>query len=200
MKLFAHFELSLIGFILLTPLIGKASSVRWQSTTDGIEQFAIESALLSGVFVARDLRELDRGFGRHGLRELRFRPTETDLQAPATPVGQRRRHQGHLNLYRVYSASDTLGSLRDELATAERLADGARLTWPANENRPVAISASWRLTGPGQIDLLIEAVPHQDLTNFEILPATYGPVEMVKYAYLQRGGKAQPTIMGSSRA
>ena len=64
-----------------------------------------------------------------------------------------RRHQGHLNLYRVYAGQETFGSLRDDLADLKHLPDGAQLTWPASGKRPVAVTASWRLTGPAQIDL-----------------------------------------------
>lgn len=106
-----------------------------------------------------------------------------------------RRHQGHLNLYRVYAGQETFGSLRDDLADLKHLPDGAQLTWPASGKRPVAVTASWRLTGPAQIDLELKATPTRDLNNFEILPASYCPVNMVKYVYLLRDGKPTPVAV-----
>lgn len=110
-------------------------------------------------------------------------------------MGAKRRHQGHLNVYRVYAGKETFGALRDDQAEVERLQDGAKLTWPASEKRPVTVSATWRLTGPARFDLLIEATPTRDLRNFEILPASYCPVEMVKHVYLDRAGEPTPVVV-----
>ncbi len=83
-----------------------------------------------------------------------------------------------MNLYRVYSSTESFGSLRDDQAQLERLEEGARLTWSASEDRPVAISGTWRITGPAQFDLLIEATTTKPIRNFEILPAVYLAVHM----------------------
>lgn len=181
----------LVGPTFLLLVVGLASAdplkVAWEKT-DGIEQFVFDTEQLTGTFVARDTRDLKKGMGRHGLRGLAFGPSQVDLHAPEGDVGQKRRHQGHLNLYRVYAGSRTFGALRDDLAELERLDDGARLTWPASDSRPVHISATWRLTGLNQIDLTVEATPAKDLENFEILPASYCPVEMTKLIYVKGDG------------
>jgi hypothetical protein len=72
------------------------------------------------------------------------------------------------------------------------LDNGARLTWPASDVRPVTISGTWRVTGPAQFDLVIEATPTKKIINFEVLPATYLPVLMDKYVYLE--GSHGPVI------
>ena len=41
------------------------------------------------------------------------------------------------------------------------------------------------MTGPAQFDLELVATADRDLTNFEILPACYCPVEMKKFVYLK---------------
>ncbi|MEM1294584.1 MAG: hypothetical protein AAGH89_04420 [Verrucomicrobiota bacterium] len=181
-------------FLGLTLTMAPGEEFSWE-TVGGVEQLRIDTELLSGVFVARDERELGRGFALHGFRGLVFKPTGKDLHASVGKVGAKRRHQGHLNVYRVYAGKETFGSLRDDLAEVERLDDGAQLTWPASEQRPVEVSATWRITGAAQIDLEIEAIPNRDLSNFEILPAVYCPVQMVKRVYLERNGEAEPVVV-----
>lgn len=172
-----------LGF--LTRILQPRSSIGSWKSIDSVEQWQFDTGEVTGVFVARDDRDLGKGYGRHGLRDMIFLPTGMDLQAPSSKVGAKRRHQGHLNLYRVYAGSETLGSLRDEAAMVERLQDGARLTWESTIDRPVTVVATWRLTGPAQFDLELSARPVRDLKNFEILPASYCPVEMRKFVYLQ---------------
>ena len=184
----------ILGLVLLCAAARADGDVLWESD-GGIEQFRIDTDRLGGVFVARDTRDLKRGFARHGLRQLVFKPMGSDLHAPEGNVGAKRRHQGHLNLYRVYAGSETFGSLRDDLAELKRLKDGARLTWPASDQRPVEVVASWRLTGPAQIDLHLTATPTRDLKNFEILTASYCPVNMVKHVYLSHDGKPRPAAV-----
>ena len=180
--------------VLLTVARIEGAEVVWENK-DGIEQFRINTERLSGVFVARDTRELKRGFARHGLRQLVFKPTGLDVQAPEGKVGAKRRHQGHLNLYRVYAGKETFGSLRDDLAEVKRLQNGAQLTWPASDKRPVAVTAWWRVAGAAQIDLHLTARPTRDLKNFEILPASYCPVNMKKHVYLKRNGQPHPSVV-----
>ncbi|MDF1660109.1 MAG: hypothetical protein P1U58_21020 [Verrucomicrobiales bacterium] len=160
---------------------------------DSVEAFQFSTPIFEGVFVAHDARELGKGFGKHGLRKLTYKGQ--DLHAPESKVGAKRRHQGILNLYRIYSANESFGSLRDYEAQVEKLDNGARLSWQASEERPVAISATWRLTGPAQIDLTIEATPTRSITNFELLPATYTPLEMVQGVYLGDPEAPQLTIL-----
>ena len=146
---------------------------------------------MEGVFVGHDKRELAKGFGKHGIRGLTY--LGRDLSAPEPPVGGRRRHQGILNLYRVYSATESFGALRDDQAEVEQLKNGARLTWSASDERPVTITGTWTLTGPAQFDLLVEANPTKAIRNFEILPAVYLAVHMTKTVYLEKRG--EPVIM-----
>ena len=179
--------------LLSSPVLGEGN---WTSTwkqDQSFDAFHFETPVLRGVFVAHDNRDLGKGFGRHGLRGLTYRGH--DLHAPEGPVGAKRRHQGLLNLYRVYGGEETFGSLRDDEAKVETLENGARLTWPASETRPVEISATWTLSGPAQIDVSLSATPTRDITNFEILPATYLPVQFEKYVYLQDEKAAGPTLL-----
>ena len=172
--------------------------VNWE-TQEGIRALHFESEKLTGKFVAQDSRKLPKGYAKHGLRELKFVPTGKNPHAPESKVGSRRRHQGMMNLYRVYSATETLGSLRDDPAEVEELPDGAKLTWPASEKRPAKISATWRISGPAQIDLTIEAEPEKDLKNFEILIANYVDVHMAKGIYRANEGHPIPTELQSPK-
>ncbi|MDA0349683.1 MAG: hypothetical protein O3C43_18390 [Verrucomicrobia bacterium] len=172
----------LILSLLSTLGLAQGNDFSWR-TEDSIEALHFETAWMSGMLVANDGRDLAKGFGKHGIRGLTFKGH--DLSAPEPPVGGRRRHQGILNLYRVYSSTESFGSLRDEQAQVERLDDGARLTWPASDERPVTISGSWRITGIAQFDLLVEATPTRKISNFEILPAVYLAVLMDKSVYLE---------------
>ncbi|MEM7601630.1 MAG: hypothetical protein AAF357_09470 [Verrucomicrobiota bacterium] len=171
----------LIPLFALTVTIGYSGGIEWR-TENAVEYFHFSTSSLTGMFVAHDGRELGKGYGKHGLRNLRFK--DHDLHAPEGSIGAKRRHQGILNLYRVYSSTETFGSLRDDEAEVTPLANGALLKWSASEDRPVSISASWKLTGTAQIDVTIEAAPTRKIENFEILPATYVPVEMVNAVYL----------------
>ncbi len=153
----------------------------WEST-EGVEGLHFKTRHMEGLLVGQDTRDLGRGFGKHGIRGLTYKGH--DLSAPEPPVGGKRKHQGVLNLYRVYSSTESFGSLRDDQAQLERLDDGVRLTWPASEGRPVTISGTWRITGPAHFDLFVEATPTKPISNFEILPAVYLAVHMGKFIYL----------------
>ncbi|MEM9282111.1 MAG: hypothetical protein AAGA96_09810, partial [Verrucomicrobiota bacterium] len=184
-----------LSFFLLSAASICAANNEWHTEwehDDSFDAFHFETPVLKGTFIAHDKRELGKGYGRHGLRDMSFKGH--DLNAPEGEVGAKRRHQGLLNLYRVYSATETFGSLRDDEAKIETMETGARLTWAASEERPAEISATWILSGPSQIDLVITATPTRDITNFEILPATYLPVEYEKFAYLRNDAAPAPTL------
>ena len=185
--------LSLLLFFLV-PISTEAGE--WKEE-GGIEALHFATSSLTGTLVVRDTRELGKGYGKHGLRDVVFQPTGLYLNAPEGPVGAKRRHQGLLNLYRVYGDGETFGSLRDDLAEATPVESGdsitgARLTWPATEQRPVAVEGVWTITD-NRIDVEVVARPQRDIENFEILPATYLPVEMIKGLYLEGDdGESRP--------
>ena len=175
---------------------GKSSQATWNAQwkrDDSYDALHFETATLKGTFIAHDKRELGKGFGRHGFRNMSYKGI--DLNAPEGPIGARRRHQGLLNLYRVYGVGETFGSLRDDEAQVHPQENGARLTWPASKARPADITATYTLTGQSQIDVIVEATPTREIKNFEILPATYLPVEWEKYVYLQDGDCSSLTLL-----
>ena len=172
----------MMGFKLSPKLTGS-----W-STSDGIQAFQFETSALKGSFIAGDQRDLPRGYARHGLRGLVLQPSGKDPHPPVGKVGGKRRHHGMLNLYRVYSATESFGALRDENANIEQAAAGAILSWPATERRPVAVSATWKITGPTQIDLTIAVDPKRDIENFEILLANYVALDLFKGIYTKKDG------------
>jgi hypothetical protein len=165
---------------------------QWE-VKDGLEAYRIQTSKLHGAFVAGDQTHAIKGC-RHGLRGLVFLPTGRDLHPTDGMLEQtsRRRVDGLLNLFRVYSGPAHYGALRGEAAQVRRLADGAELTWPASEKRPVEIRAVWRVTGPAQIDLSLVAVPGEPLEDFEILLANYVALDMVKGVYVK--GQAGPEL------
>lgn len=175
-----YFRFCLIILTLASGLC--AESVQWEKEGD-ILQFRFNTSELSGVFVAQDASDYSFPVARHGLRQIRFKITDEDVH----PEGFRAR-QGHLNLYRLYAGEKSLGSLRDELPAVEQLDDGARLTWPATGVRAARVEATWRLTGPAQIDLEIKVTATRDMEKVEILPAVYCPPLMEKYVCLEREG------------
>ncbi len=171
---------------LVIASIPSAGASEWKRGDD-MDAFHFDTGDFVGVFVADDKRELGRTYALHGLRHLSYKGH--DLNAPENEAGTKRRHQGHLNLYRVYGASETFGSLRDEHAHVEHLEDGARLTWEATEERPARFVATWRISPPAQIDVTIEATATRAIKNFEVLPATYVPHGILKGIYLEEEGK-----------
>ncbi|MHC4996605.1 MAG: DUF6797 domain-containing protein, partial [Planctomycetota bacterium] len=142
---------------------------------------------MSGTFVAREQRAEFKGSG-HGLRELIFKPTGRDLHPAEGNIAYYRWHRGLLNLYRVYSKTESFGALRDDVASVRRLPDGAELTWEAVDQRPVKVKATWRVTGPAQIDFTLEAKPSRDIEKFEIILANYVSFGMTKGVYLFEDG------------
>ena len=176
------FPIVLLIFVSICTLnTSSADAFDWK-TTEGVDGFHFKTNDMQGVLVGKDTRDLGRGFGKHGIRDLTYKGH--NLSAPEPPVGGKRKHQGALNLYRVYSSTESFGSLRDDQAQLERLDDGARLTWPASDERPVTISGMWRITGSAQFDLLVEVTPTKPISNFELLPAVYLAVHMGKFIYL----------------
>ena len=165
--------ITLAMLVAVFPLAAEEIAGDWRRSDGGwggVKMFRFETSALKGRFVAGDQRKLPRGYARHGLRGLVLQPGGWDPHPPVGKVGGKRRHQGMLNLYRVYSATESFGALRDEDADIEEASDGATLTWPANDERPVTISATWKISGPGQIDLKIVVDPKRDIENFEIHP------------------------------
>ncbi|NRB75359.1 MAG: lactonase family protein [Verrucomicrobiales bacterium] len=167
----------------------------WQNDGE-FDALYFKTTVLTGTFIAHDHRDLGKGYGRHGFRDMTYKGI--DLNAPEGPVGAKRRHQGLLNLYRIYGVNETFGALRNDEAEVVPQEDGARLTWPASEARPIAISATYTISGQSQIDVLLEATPTRDIKNFEILPATYLPVEWEKFVYLQGESAPEPTLLRPS--
>ncbi|MEM7014348.1 MAG: hypothetical protein AAF585_23045, partial [Verrucomicrobiota bacterium] len=116
----------------------------WESADD-ITALRFSSKDISGLFVADDGRQLPKGYARHGIREALFKPTGRNPHAPTNDIGKKRRHQGLMNIYRVYSATETFGSLRDDEAKVETFKNGATLSWAASDERPAAIDATWTI-------------------------------------------------------
>jgi len=164
--------------------ISRPNYGQWEKK-DGLEAYRIQTSKLRGAFVAGDHTHAIKGC-RHGLRGLVFLPTGRDLHPADGMLDQlsRRRVDGFLNLFRVYSGPAQYCALRGEAAHVRQLADGAELTWPASEQRPVEVRALWRVTGPAQIDLSLEAVAGEPLEDFEILLANYVALDMVKGVHI----------------
>ena len=183
--------ITLAMLVAVFPLAAEEIAGDWHRSDGGwggVKMFRFETSALKGRFVAGDQRKLPRGYARHGLRGLVLQPGGWDPHPPVGKVGGKRRHHGMLNLYRVYSATESFGALRDEDADIEEASDGATLTWPANDERPVTISATWKISGPAQIDLKIVVDPKRDIENFEILLANYVALDLLKGIYLEKDG------------
>jgi hypothetical protein len=191
-----------IGFALTPPAsqaAGKKSHLKkaeWV-TADDHEALVFKTPQLTGRFVARDERPEFKGSG-HGFRWLVFGPTGRDLHPDEGPIATHRRHRGALGMYRVYSKTKALASLRDIIAEVQQHPDGATLTWPATDERPVRISARWRISGPAQLDCEIQAVPTQDIEKFEILPTNYVPYDMTKGVYYKNADGFRATLVRPS--
>ena len=139
--------LAILGAVF--PIAAEEVTGSWH-TSGGVQMFQFETSALKGRFIAGDQRELPRGYARHGLRGLTLQPAGRDPHPPVGKVGGKRRHQGMLNLYRVYSATESFGALRDEDADIEEAADGAnpenifpKKQWQAGRlTRPILIAFS----------------------------------------------------------
>ena len=189
-----------IASILLTTWVScqvsGPSYGQWEKK-GGLEAYRIHTSKLRGAFVAGDQTQAVKGSG-HGLKGLVFLPTGKDLHPEEGTLGQVSRSVGIFNLYRVYSRTAPYGALRQDAARVRQLVDGAELTWPASEERPVEVQVVWRVTGPAQVDLRLVAVADEPLQNFEIILANYVAFDMTKGVYV--AGQEGPQLFRIRRS
>jgi hypothetical protein len=126
------------------------------TTTDG-RRYVFDTGVLRG-----ELRQAERTIG---LTSLVHVPSGTRLDGT----------YGIFSYYRIFTSNKRYGHAAWEWPCASKLLpDGAvQIFWPADENRPIEMSATYRLTGPSTIDLETVVKAQKDLPQFEVFLASY---------------------------
>ncbi len=147
----------LIGAMVCTldAAAGSADKLRFTSTAEG--QYVFDTGVLRG-----ELRQAERTIG---LTSLVHVPSATRLDGT----------YGIFSYYRVFTTNKRYGHAAWEWPCASKLLpDGTvQIFWPADANRPIEMSATYRLSGPNTIDLETAVKAQKDLPRFEVFLASY---------------------------
>ena len=147
----------LIGAMICAPgtAASPADTLRFTSTADG--QYAFDTGVLRG-----ELRQSDKTLG---LTSVVHVPSGTRLDGA----------YGIFSYYRVFTADKRHGRAAWEWPCVSKLLpDGAvQIFWPAEDERPIEMSATYRIAGPSTIDLETSVKAQKDLPQFEVFLASY---------------------------
>jgi len=147
----------LIGAMICAPgtAASPADTLRFTSTADG--QYAFDTGVLRG-----ELRQSDKTLG---LTSVVHVPSGTRLDGA----------YGIFSYYRVFTADKRHGRAAWEWPCVSKLLpDGAvQIFWPAEDERPIEMSATYRIAGPSTIDLETVVKAQKDLPQFEVFLASY---------------------------
>ncbi len=148
---------ALVAMMICTPCAasGTADKLRFSSPVEG--QYVFDTGVLRG-----ELRQAERTIG---LTSLVHVPSGTRLDGT----------YGIFSYYRVFTTNKRYGHAAWEWPCASKLLpDGTvQIFWPADANRPIEMSATYRLSGPNTIDLETAVKAQQDLPQFEVFLASY---------------------------
>jgi len=137
------------------PAIGPADKLRFTSTAEG--QYVFDTGILRG-----ELHQADKTLGLTSVVHI---PSGTKLDGT----------YGIFSYYRVFTTNKRYGHAAWEWPCVSKLLpDGAvQIFWPADENRPIEMTATYRLTGPNTIDLETVVKAQKNLPQFEVFLASY---------------------------
>ena len=129
--------------------------LRFTSTSEG--QYTFDTGVLRG--------EIHQGDRTLGLTSLVHVPSGTRLDGT----------YGIFSYYRVFTRNKRYGHAAWEWPCASKLLpDGTvQIFWPADANRPIEMSATYRLSSPNAIDLETVVKAQKDLPQFEVFLASY---------------------------
>jgi hypothetical protein len=137
------------------PAMGLADKLRFTSTAEG--QYAFDTGILRG-----ELRQADKTLGLSSVVHI---PSGTRLDGA----------YGIFSYYRVFTTNKRYGHAAWEWPCASKLLpDGTvQIFWPPEQDRPIEMSATYRLSSPDTIDLETTIKAQQDLPQFEVFLASY---------------------------
>jgi len=164
---------------------GPADKLRFTSPSEG--QYLFDTGVLRG-----ELRQAERTIG---LTSLVHVPSGTRLDGT----------YGIFSYYRVFTTNKRYGHAAWEWPCASKLLpDGSvQVFWPADANRPIEMSATYRLSSPNTIDLETAAKAQDDLPGFEVFLASYfreGFAVPCVYVKENPQGEGKPGFMTAKKA
>ncbi|MCC6394907.1 MAG: hypothetical protein IT167_30215 [Bryobacterales bacterium] len=157
---------------------GNGAILRFQPSADG--SFGFDTGVLKGTF---------RNEGRSiGLIPATHSPTGTSL---ATSMGL-------FGIYRVFGNGRRYGTgMWHVPSEAGAEADGSvTVVWPAAEERPFTMTASYRWAAANTLDLTLKVTASEDLLGFETFLASYFGPSFRSAKVLVKGGQ----LMAAERA
>ena len=132
-----------------------ADKFRFSSTEEG--RYIFDTGVLRG-----ELRQADKTLGLSSVVHV---PSGTRLDGA----------YGIFSYYRVFTTNKRYGHAAWEWPCVSKLLpDGAvQIFWAADENRPIEVTATYRLSSPNTIDLETVVKAQKDLPQFEVFLASY---------------------------
>jgi hypothetical protein len=146
-------------------LAAERGSAKFRFTLNEQGEYVFDTGVLRGK-----LRQGERALGLSSVVHHRKASPE------GVPSGTRLDGTyGIFSYYRVFTANKRYGHAAWEWPCAWKLLpDGAvQIAWPAEQDRPFEIVATYRLTGPTTIDLETVVRAQKDLPEFEVFLASY---------------------------
>ena len=111
------------------------------------------------------------------------------------------RSAGIFSFYRVFSTDRRWGhAARDWPMTARLLADGAvEINWPAREDHPLEITATYRWRSPTTLDLDTVVRPQRAMPRFELFLSSYFDLKFKAFVYAKpmRPPEAKPAFIAA---
>lgn len=148
--------MTILGCCLIV-VSAEATSLEVFSPGDVPGEFHVDSGDVRGV--------LRLGGISFGFMPFEHVPTETDLASM----------MGLLNYYRIFTTNQRYGESMRALPSEATLEapDTLRVHWPADEDRPFALTGIYRWVAPDTVDLetVVEAV--ETLPHFDVFLASY---------------------------
>ena len=135
--------------------VGPADKLRFTSTEEG--RYVFDTGILRG--------EIHQGDKTLGLTSLVHVPSGTRLDGA----------YGIFSYYRVFTSNKRYGHAAWEWPCASKLLpDGTvQIFWPPEQDRPIEMSATYRLSGPDTINLETTVKAQKDLPQLEVFLASY---------------------------
>ncbi|MCC6367389.1 MAG: hypothetical protein IT165_28030 [Bryobacterales bacterium] len=171
-------SLFLASFGALGRLTGQSATLRFQPSADG--SFSFDTGVLKGVL---------RNEGRStGLIPVTHSPTGSSL---ATSMGL-------FGIYRVFGNGRRYGTGMWHVPSEARAETDGSVTvvWPAAEERPFTLAASYRWAAANTLDLTLKVTAAEDLLGFETFLASYLGPSFRSAKVLVKGGR----LMAAERA
>jgi hypothetical protein len=107
---------------------------------------------------------------------------------------------GLLSFYRILTADTRYGTAAWDWSSQSRLLDSGavEVNWRPDKDHPLALTAVYRWTAPGVLDVRATVKPQQDMKRFELFLASYFAGFHAAFGYAEQAGK--PTWVEARRS